>query len=133
MSDEQDAADVRRVLAGEPDAFAGIVRRWQGPLVNLAYRFCGDHARAEDMAQDAFLGAYRALDRIDLSVLRRGQGLWTAGHVAAVSMDVFMLADFLEQRRALLGGPRQRVDRDPRLFRIVAGEVAPQGIELLGR
>jgi Family of unknown function (DUF6297) len=48
--------------------------------------------------------AYRALDRIDLRVLRRGQGLWTAGHVAAVSMDVFMLADFLEQRRALLIG-----------------------------
>jgi hypothetical protein len=48
--------------------------------------------------------AYRALDRIDLSVLRRGQGLWTAGHVSAVSMDAFMLADFLEQRRALLIG-----------------------------
>jgi len=43
---------------------------------------------------------YRALDRIDVSVLRRGQGLWTAGRVAAVSMDVFMLAEFLADRRA---------------------------------
>jgi Family of unknown function (DUF6297) len=48
--------------------------------------------------------AYRALDRIDLSVLRRGQGLLTAGHVAAMSMDTFILADFLEERRALLIG-----------------------------
>jgi RNA polymerase sigma-70 factor, ECF subfamily len=38
------------------------VRRWQGPLVNLAYRFCGDRGRAEDMAQEAFLRAYRNLD-----------------------------------------------------------------------
>jgi RNA polymerase sigma factor (sigma-70 family) len=39
------------------------VRRWQGPLINLAYRFFHDRARAEEMAQEAFLRAYRALDR----------------------------------------------------------------------
>jgi hypothetical protein len=43
---------------------------------------------------------YRALDRIDVSVLRRGQGLWIAGHVAAASLDVFMLTEFLADRRA---------------------------------
>jgi len=37
------------------------VCRWQGPLVNLAYRFCHDRGRAEEMAQEAFLRAYRAL------------------------------------------------------------------------
>lgn len=56
-----DEADVAKVLAGDISAFEGIVRRWQGPLVNLAYRFCGDRGRAEDMAQDAFLRTYRAL------------------------------------------------------------------------
>jgi hypothetical protein len=47
---------------------------------------------------------YRALDRIDVSVLRRGQGLWTSGHVAAASMDVFMLTEFLADRRARQAG-----------------------------
>jgi RNA polymerase sigma-70 factor (ECF subfamily) len=56
-----DQADVERVLAGEVSAFEGIVRRWQTPLVNLAYRFCHDRGRAEDMAQEAFLRAYRGL------------------------------------------------------------------------
>jgi RNA polymerase sigma-70 factor (ECF subfamily) len=54
-------ADVDRVLAGDTSAFERIVRRWQGPLVNLAYRFCGDRSRAEDMAQEAFLRAFRGL------------------------------------------------------------------------
>lgn len=63
MSAGEDEADVEKVLGGEPSAFEGIVRRWQGPLVNLAYRFCRDRARAEEMAQDAFLRAYRALPR----------------------------------------------------------------------
>ena len=61
MSASDDQADVERVLAGDISAFEGIVRRWQGPLINLAYRFCHDRGRAEEMAQEAFLRAYRAL------------------------------------------------------------------------
>jgi len=56
-----DLADVDRVLAGEVDAFAGIVRRWQGPLVNMAWRYCRDRGRAEELAQEAFIRAWRGL------------------------------------------------------------------------
>jgi RNA polymerase sigma-70 factor (ECF subfamily) len=56
-----DAADVRRVLDGDESAFEAIVRRWQHPLVNLAYRYCRDRGRAEEMAQDVFVKVYRAL------------------------------------------------------------------------
>jgi RNA polymerase sigma-70 factor (ECF subfamily) len=58
VADQQDAA---RVLAGDTRAFEGIVRRWQSPLINLAYRFCRDRGRAEEMAQEAFLRAFRNL------------------------------------------------------------------------
>lgn len=61
MSAMEDQSDVDRVLGGDLSAFEGIVRRWQGPLINLAYRFCGERGRAEDMAQEAFLRAYRGL------------------------------------------------------------------------
>jgi len=57
----EDQADVDKVIAGDLAAFEHIVRRWQGPLVNLAYRFCNDRSRAEEMAQQAFLRAWRAL------------------------------------------------------------------------
>lgn len=58
---EEDLADVERVLAGDTQAFEGIVRHWQGPLVNMAWRYCRDRARAEELAQDAFLRAWRGL------------------------------------------------------------------------
>jgi RNA polymerase sigma-70 factor (ECF subfamily) len=61
VSAGEDEADVDRLLAGDLSAFEGIVRRWQGPLVNLAYRFVRDRGRAEEMAQEAFLRAYRGL------------------------------------------------------------------------
>jgi RNA polymerase sigma-70 factor (ECF subfamily) len=60
-SASDDQTDVERVLAGDVSAFEGIVRRWQRPLVNLAFRFCHDRGRSEDMAQEAFLRAYRGL------------------------------------------------------------------------
>ncbi len=62
-SRDDDESIVARVLAGEVDAFEQIVLRWQGPLLNLAYRFSRDRGLAEEMAQDAFLKIFRSLKR----------------------------------------------------------------------
>ncbi|MGZ4839935.1 MAG: RNA polymerase sigma factor [Terriglobales bacterium] len=58
---QADLADVERVLGGDVNAFEGIVRRWQGPLVNMAWRYCRDRGRAEEMAQEALVRAWRGL------------------------------------------------------------------------
>ena len=44
---------------GDRDAFAVIVERHQSLLCSLAYSGCGDLALAEDVAQDAFVAAWR--------------------------------------------------------------------------
>jgi len=56
-----DLADVERVLCGDAAAFEEIVRRWQGPLVNMAWRYCRDRGRAEELAQEALIRAWRGL------------------------------------------------------------------------
>ena len=61
LASDEDRAVIASVLAGNTAAFEGLVRRWQGPLVNLAWRYCRDRGRAEEMAQEAFLRAYRNL------------------------------------------------------------------------
>jgi RNA polymerase sigma-70 factor (ECF subfamily) len=58
---DPDLKDVACVLAGDVAAFEGIVRRWQGPMVNMAWRYCRDRSRAEEMAQEAFLRAWLGL------------------------------------------------------------------------
>jgi RNA polymerase sigma-70 factor, ECF subfamily len=60
-SEEAILAVVDRVLSGDTQAFAIIVQRWQGPLINMAWRYCRDRSRAEEMAQEAFLRAWRGL------------------------------------------------------------------------
>ena len=46
-------------------AFEGLVTAYQGRLYGFALRFCGDRRDAEEIAQDAFIRAYRALHSYD--------------------------------------------------------------------
>lgn len=52
---------VRLAKKGDSEAFSGLVRRHQHTVFNLAYRFMRDPSLAEDMAQEAFLKAFRLL------------------------------------------------------------------------
>ncbi len=47
--------------AGDSDAFATLVARHQHLVYNLAFRFMREPSLAEDMAQEAFLKAFRLL------------------------------------------------------------------------
>ena len=58
-----DAALVDASVAGDRAAFDILVRRHQRTIYSVCYRFAGDHADASDLAQDAFVRAYRGLAR----------------------------------------------------------------------
>jgi RNA polymerase sigma-70 factor, ECF subfamily len=61
---EADSSDddlVRRACAGESSAFEQLVRRHAAMAIGAAFRITRDHGLAEDVAQDAFLKAFRAL------------------------------------------------------------------------
>jgi len=52
---------VRRVQKGETRLFAELVGRYQDAVYGMAVRFVRSTAEAEDIAQEAFLRAYRGL------------------------------------------------------------------------
>ncbi len=52
---------VARATAGDHDAFAQLVTRWERPIYALAYRTLRREEEARDVVQDAFLRAYRGL------------------------------------------------------------------------
>jgi RNA polymerase sigma factor (sigma-70 family) len=56
---------VRRARGGEVSAYEELVRRYQSIAHRTAYLITGQAAEAEDAAQQAFVKAYRALDRFD--------------------------------------------------------------------
>ncbi len=56
-----DAQLVERAKRGEREAFDALVRKYQHKIVGLVQRYIPDPSEALDVAQEAFLKAYRAL------------------------------------------------------------------------
>jgi len=56
---------VERCLAGDQEAWAGIVRLHWRKVFNVAYKFVGRHDEAEDLTQDIFLRIFKALHTFD--------------------------------------------------------------------
>jgi RNA polymerase sigma-70 factor (ECF subfamily) len=56
-----DLALVKRVQGGDNAAFDLLVRKYQHRIAAVVYRFVPDHAECQDITQDAFIRAYRAL------------------------------------------------------------------------
>jgi RNA polymerase sigma-70 factor (ECF subfamily) len=57
---DPDAELMLAVKGGDPRAFAKLFDKHARSLVNFAYRFVGDRARAEELAQDVFMKIYRS-------------------------------------------------------------------------
>lgn len=121
ISDRSGASDaeiVQLVREGETDAFAELVRRTCRPAYRLALRLAPNHRDADDVLQESYVKAYRALHRFDSS---RAFGPWMltitartalspslrAAHPAAVPLDAIADAErafarLTEEHRAIL-------------------------------
>jgi RNA polymerase sigma factor (sigma-70 family) len=59
----EDAELIERARRGDTGSYGELVRRYQDVAIRTAYVVAGDAADAEEAAQEAFVKAYRALDR----------------------------------------------------------------------
>jgi RNA polymerase sigma-70 factor (ECF subfamily) len=75
-STESDAALVERVLAGETESFAELVRRYQSALARVARSRLGRADWAEDVVQETFMAAFKSCGTYDRQYSFR-TWLWT--------------------------------------------------------
>jgi RNA polymerase sigma-70 factor, ECF subfamily len=73
---------VRGALNGSEPAFGEIVTRYQRPIFGLIVRMIRDPGRAEELAQDTFVKAFRALHTYDVQRKFSSWLLTIAHHVA---------------------------------------------------
>jgi RNA polymerase sigma-70 factor (ECF subfamily) len=62
-SREDDRAAIEGAQRGDREAFDLLVERHQRDVYRLCYRYVNNHEDANDMAQEAFLKAYRAIGK----------------------------------------------------------------------
>ena len=95
--EDADLAAVARVRSGDSDGFRTLVERHSRGVFRIAYRITGNEADAEDVVQEAFLRAYRQLDRYEL---RSSFGTWVSRIAANYALD-------------LVRSKRRNVERQP--------------------
>ena len=61
----EDEALVRRCQEGDQEAFRTLVTRYHGRVFHLIHGLVGDRDDADDLAQEVFIKAFRALSRFE--------------------------------------------------------------------
>jgi RNA polymerase sigma-70 factor (ECF subfamily) len=139
QDEPSDAQLVVRSLAQDQEAFGQLIDRHAAAIVNLGYRMVGNRTEAEDLAQETFLAAYKALStfRADskfstwlyriaankckdwLRVKRPGQGQYDLD--ADESLDLYVTEDrtpeVLLSQQQVAQELEQAIQRLPPLYR----------------
>ena len=64
---DEDAILIQRVVDGDAGAFRPLVERYHRPVLRFIANIAGDRHLSEDIGQEVFLAAYRALGSFDSS------------------------------------------------------------------
>lgn len=62
-AEDDEAQLIAGLQRGDQACFALLVQRYQSQVFRLVFRFLGDHAEAEDVAQEVFVAVFKAVDR----------------------------------------------------------------------
>lgn len=99
---DEDRTLVEKAQGGDKTAFGDLVRKHQRRVYATALQMTGDHGEADDLAQDAFLRAFMAIDRFD------GRSEF---HTWLYRIVVNLTINHLKRR----GKTRPAVETDPRV------------------
>jgi RNA polymerase sigma-70 factor (ECF subfamily) len=109
---------VRRCLAREERAYREMVRRYQGAVVNLAWRITGNADDAAEVAQETFIRVLRSLQSYDPTRPFRS---WLFKIASNLALDTIEPAD-------LGPGPEEglRIERSEGRFDALVAELPQQ-------
>ena len=86
MDDRPEERLVDEAQRGGREAFAELVRRHERRVYGVVFRMAGNHADADDLAQEVFLTAWRAMGSF-----RRGSSFYTWLYRIAVNASLTLL------------------------------------------
>lgn len=106
---------IEQILAGRVNAFGYIVDHHKDRAYNLALRICGNTEDAEEVAQDAFMKAYRSLHGFKM---KSSFSTWlyrivyntAISHVRIRKKEVLLIEDFPAEVKDFIGYSKSEED-----------------------
>jgi RNA polymerase sigma-70 factor (ECF subfamily) len=118
-----DAAVVAQVLAGDRDAFRVLVERHSRSLFHVVYRMCGNQQDTEEIVQETFLRAFKALPRFEL---RANFATWIYRIAVNRTLD-FLSAKKMKDTYQIVDDPDPEESRQ---IQLPAAEAGPERLLL---
>ena len=118
-----DAAVVAQVLAGDRDAFRVLVERHSRSLFHVVYRMCTNQEDTEEIVQETFLRAFKALPRFEL---RANFATWIYRIAVNRTLD-FLSAKKMKDTYQIVDDPDPE---DGRQIQMPAGAAGPERLLL---
>lgn len=103
LTQEEDQQLVERVQRGDRRAFDLLVLKYQHKILGLIVRFVHDTHEAQDVAQEAFIKAYRALGNF-----RGDSAFYTWLYRIAINTAKNYLVSAVDGRQTVMSVPRMR-------------------------
>jgi RNA polymerase sigma-70 factor, ECF subfamily len=124
MVDSDDAALIVRTLEGEEEAFAELVRRYQGAVWGTVRRVMGNSLDSEDAVQEIFIRAYTSLRKFDL---KYPFGPWILRIATNYSIDQLRRK---KVRKTQLWSELREIDQERLLKDFGASDMESRGMEI---
>lgn len=125
VEEPEDMELVDRARSGDTEAFGVLIDRYQDKIYGLTYHMSGSREEAEDLAQDAFVRAYKALDRF-----KGKSSFYTWLYRIAVNRTLNVLKKKKRRQSVSLDDMDQSVERDPAYMLISSKDSPVRGTSL---
>jgi RNA polymerase sigma-70 factor (ECF subfamily) len=122
---ENDDALVRRAQGGESQAYEELVRRYQQRIYTTVYHMTSNHEDANDLAQETFVKAYRALKSF-----KGDSSFFTWLYRIAVNRTVNFLKQRSHRTHLSLNDLDVNAENDPDLVALVSEKTPRRDINL---
>ncbi len=120
-----DYALVKRAQAGDTDAYDQLIRRYQERIYATVYHMTSNHEDANDLAQEAFIKAYRALKSF-----KGDSSFFTWVYRIAVNKTINFLKQRKNRNHMSLNDLDFNAEHDPDLVSLISDRTPRRDIHL---
>lgn len=120
-----DYALVKRAQAGDTDAYDQLIRRYQERIYATVYHMTSNHEDANDLAQEAFIKAYRALKSF-----KGDSSFFTWVYRIAVNKAINFLKQRKNRNHMSLNDLDFNAEHDPDLVSLISDRTPRRDIHL---
>jgi RNA polymerase sigma-70 factor (ECF subfamily) len=121
METDPDVQLMLKFKAGDQEAFRQLFDRHKGRMIRYCYRFCGDQAVAEELAQEIFIRVYKAAPRYRPEARFR---TWLYTIATRFCLNELRRPDYRRQFESL-STPLKDQEDEPKKRLILAGNQRP--------